>query len=151
MHDFIRQSRNIQKFSIRGSNYTAMETCVRPNLAELCFFAGSEDVRESSTWNVLFGHFTYRPALHSILNGYKRAFNHHNRKGLVPPPICGLTLTLCECTGRKIQPVSFLHFLAYHEDAGYIQREVVANPDQLRSSGELSLLLSATAAFSRPQ
>jgi hypothetical protein len=147
VRDFIRQSQNIQKFAIKGSNYTAMETRVRVQLAEL-FFAGSEDVRQIYLWGALFGYFPYRPALDTILNGYERAFTHHNLKGLVPPPLRGWTINVSKPSGEHIEPVSFLHFLAYHECAGYIQREVVANPDQLSSRGDLSLLLSAAVGLS---
>jgi len=148
VRDFIRQSQNIQKFAIKGSNYTVPETRVRLQLAEL-FFSRSEDVGKCYTRYdlTLIVHVPYRPALDNILNGYERAFTHHNLKGLVPPPVPGFTANLSQprSSGNQIEPVSFLHFLACHGFAGYIQREVVANPDQLSSRGDLSLLLSAAA------
>jgi hypothetical protein len=148
VRDFIRQSQNIQKFAIKGSDYTAIETRFRLHLAEL-FFAGSEDLERIYEWNfyfsALFDHCTYRPALDTILNGYERAFTHYNLKGF---PLPGLTACLSVISVINGEPVSLLYFIAYHECAGYIQREVVANPDQLTSKGDLSLLLSAAAGLS---
>jgi hypothetical protein len=148
VRDFIRQSRNIPKFSVKGSDFTALETFVRLRLAEL-IFARSEDVQRYYGWEDLFRCFAYRPALDTMLNGYKRAFNHHNGKGLDPPPMSGFTVNWSRSIYRdNVEPVSFLHFLACYGCAGYIHRELRANPDQLSSRGHLSLLLSAAVGSS---
>jgi hypothetical protein len=142
VRDFVRQSQNIDKFSIKGSDYTPFETCVRLHLMEL-FFAASKDVGCSYIWDTLFWGVEYRPGLDAILDGYERAINYHNQKGLDPSPLSGLTMDESLFISRYKDTASFLHFLAYHGCTGYIERRVAAHQDYLPSSENLSLLLSA--------
>jgi hypothetical protein len=155
VRDFVRQSSVLRGFAAQVPNLTTMPTYARLVLAELHFVRTGHIQSGVRYSGIVFNPWKENgPLFDGLLEAYARAMEHHNSQSSGKlPPFPGSTIALrfpIAGMGSTDGLRSFLHFFAYRNFVGYIQRKVAADPGLLRPQGPMSLLLSAAVPVNNP-
>jgi hypothetical protein len=150
LRDFVKESKQLRDFSTKFPDLVGFEIRSRIRLAEL-WFAKSEYVTNANANAIMgLGEYPCGPSRDAQLEAYERVVSYHIQAGCSRFNGAGTYPNHAVNSGSGISgtSMSFIHYVTWSlDDVKYVRRRVSKNPDLLQARDDLSLIVSASLAW----